>query len=52
VPKMDLTSSLRGKEDKEEVITVMPSAGTICKSNRIKIHHLLNWMIFYGQFKS
>jgi hypothetical protein len=36
VPKLDLTYSLRDEEDKEEVINVMPSAGKICKSNRIK----------------
>ena len=46
VPKMDLTYSLRDEEDKEEVISVMPSSGSIRKSNRIKILHLLNWMIF------
>jgi hypothetical protein len=52
VPKRDLTYSLRDDEDKEEVINVIPSSGSICKSNRIKNQHLLNWMIFYGQFKS
>ena len=36
VPKMDLTYSLRDEEDKEDVINVMPSAGKIRKSNRIK----------------
>jgi len=50
---MDLTYSLRDEENKEEGINVLPSTGTIRKSNRIKkIHHLLNWMIFCGQFKS
>ena len=36
VPKLDLTYSLRDEEDKEKVINVMPSAGTICKSNSIR----------------
>jgi len=36
VPKMDLHYGLRNREDKAEVINVMPSAGTIRKSNRIR----------------
>jgi hypothetical protein len=36
VPKMYLTYSLRDEEDKEEVINVIPSTGTIRKSNRTK----------------
>jgi hypothetical protein len=35
VPKVDLQYGLRNEEDKAEVINVMPSAGTIRKSNRI-----------------
>jgi len=33
---MDVTYSLREEEDKEEETNVMPSSGTIRKSNRIK----------------
>jgi hypothetical protein len=33
---MDLTYSLRDEENKEEGINVLPSIGTIRKSNRIK----------------
>ena len=36
VSKTDLSYSLSDEEDKEKVINVMPSSGTICKSNRIK----------------
>jgi hypothetical protein len=36
VPKMDLNHSLGDEEDKEEVINVTPSTGTIRKSNRTK----------------
>jgi hypothetical protein len=34
--KMDLTYNLRDEKDKEEGIIVIPSTGTIHKSNRIK----------------
>jgi hypothetical protein len=36
VSKTDLSYSLSDEEDKEKVISVMPSSGTIRKSNRIK----------------
>ena len=40
------------EENKEEETNVMPNSGTIRKPYRIKkIHHQLNWMMFYGQFK-
>jgi hypothetical protein len=36
VPKMDITYSLKEEEDKKDVSNVMPSPGTIHKSNRTK----------------
>jgi hypothetical protein len=36
VSNMDLTYNQRDEKDKEEGIIVIPSTGTICKSNRIK----------------
>jgi hypothetical protein len=36
VPKIDFTYSLSDEKDKEEGIIIMPSTGTIRKSNRIK----------------
>jgi hypothetical protein len=52
VPKMYLHYSLKDREDKAEVIKVMPRAGTICKSNRINNRPSVKLGDFYGQFKS
>jgi hypothetical protein len=48
VPKMDLTYSLRDEEDKEEVINVMPTSGSIHKLNRIKNPPSAEMGDFYG----
>jgi hypothetical protein len=49
---MDLTYSLRDEQNKEEVINVMPSSGSIQKSNRIKNPLSAKLDDFYGQSKS
>jgi hypothetical protein len=49
---MNLTYRLRDEENKEEVIKVMPSSGTIHKSKRIKNPPSVKLDDFCGQFKS
>jgi hypothetical protein len=52
VPKMDSTYNLIDEEGKEEVINVMPSSGTIRKSNTMKNPPSTKLDDFYGQFRS